>query len=179
MPPLVQQCEHLITLRHAPLVPSLQLAALPFLPSPDHGPCLLTKLHHSFLPTGMYCEGPSIAVSYLFFNPLPSSTYDIVSPAPRQAIQISRLIWQGSQPCSPSSKVSNLLPSYRPTPRLSPYSMYIPTPADRSGRVSRYALGSQLSRLHRTASALLETLHCYGWGTMMRCQKRVQHNCVI
>ncbi|KAH0835040.1 hypothetical protein J3R83DRAFT_10777 [Lanmaoa asiatica] len=35
------------------------------------------------------------------------------------------------------------------------------------------------SRLYRTALALLETLHRYGWGAMTHYQKRVKHDCVI
>lgn len=35
------------------------------------------------------------------------------------------------------------------------------------------------SRLYRTASALLETLHRYGWGAMTHFQKRVKHDCMI
>ena len=35
------------------------------------------------------------------------------------------------------------------------------------------------SRLYRTALALLETLHRYGWGAMTQYQKRVQHDCLI
>ncbi|KAG8216643.1 hypothetical protein J3R82DRAFT_6839 [Butyriboletus roseoflavus] len=35
------------------------------------------------------------------------------------------------------------------------------------------------SRLYRTALALLETLHRYGWGAMTHFQKRVKHDCMI
>ncbi|KAF8137183.1 hypothetical protein EV363DRAFT_1156511 [Boletus edulis] len=35
------------------------------------------------------------------------------------------------------------------------------------------------SRLYRTALALLETLHRYGWGTRTHYQKRVRHDCLI
>lgn len=35
------------------------------------------------------------------------------------------------------------------------------------------------SRLYRTALALLEALHRYGWGAVTRYRKRVKHDCVI
>lgn len=35
------------------------------------------------------------------------------------------------------------------------------------------------SRLYRTALALLETLHRYGWGAMTNYKKRVMHDCIV
>ena len=64
---------------------------------------------------------------------------------------------------------------YRSTPHLSPHPIYTPTIAHRSGRIARYAPGSQLTPLSHGVGPPRDPLSL----RMTQYQKCVQHNCVI